>query len=314
MVPGHTRVAVIGAGMIGKAWALVFAQAGLQVALWDPDPAAPGAALDFVARQLTELQGFGLQAEPVNQSMSRISIASTLGAALEAAEYVQENGPERREVRQRLFAELDALAPSAAILASSTSGMPASNFTVDLPGRHRCLIAHPAKPPYLLPLVELCPAPWTAADTLQRTHTLMLQAGREVAVLQGEVDGFLLNRLQGALLAEAFRLVADAVAAPGDIDTVLKHALGLRWSFMGPFETIGMNAPGGIADCCNRYAGLYEALQQPMPPRAWDPALVKQVAEARRGPLPLDAIPQHQAWRDWRLMALAAHKAGQPKQ
>lgn len=192
--------------------------------------------------------------------------------------------------------------------------MPASTFTEGLRGRHRCLIAHPANPPYLLPLVELCPAPWTSADALQRTRDLMLQARREVAVLRREVDGFLLNRLQGALLAEAFRLVADGVAAPGDIDTVLKHALGLRWSFMGPFETVDLNAPGGIADFCARYGGLYEALQRQMPPRAWDPALVDRFAEARREALALDGIPQRQAWRDRRLMALAAHKAGQPAQ
>lgn len=307
-----TQTAVVGAGAIGKAWALVFAQAGYGVSLWDPDPAAPRAALDFIAGQLAELAAHDLLREAPGASLSRIRLAADLADALHDADHVQENGPEALEVRQRTFAELDALAPPGATLASSTSGMPPSRFTADLPGRARCLVAHPANPPYLLPLVELCPAPWTAPETVERTRALMLGAGREIAVMHREADGFLLNRLQGALLAEAFRLVADGVADPDDVDAVMKHGLGLRWSFMGPFETVDLNAPGGISDFCARYATLYEALQHQMPPRAWDAALVERVARARRADVPEAGITERQAWRDRRLMALAAHLAGQP--
>lgn len=280
--------------------------------MWDPAPAAARAAIDGVAAQLAELSRAGLLGEQPDLILPRISVAASLQAAVQAADYIQENGPEKLDVRRSLFAELDGAAPPHAVIASSTSGMAPSTFTENLAGRHRCLVAHPANPPYLLPLVELCPAPWTAPEVMERTRVLMLAAGRKVAVLQREAEGFLLNRLQGALLAEAFRIVADGIAGPDDIDTVMKSALGLRWSFMGPFETVDLNAPGGITDFCARYGALYERLQHQMPPRAWDEALVGTIAAARRADVPLQSISQRQAWRDRRLMALAAYLKTQP--
>lgn len=310
---GMTRTAVVGAGAIGRAWALVFADAGYDVALWDPDASVCLAAVEFVETQLVELQTFGLLRGPRHETLDRISIAARLPEALKGAHHVQENGPEKLDVRRELMGEIDALAGPDATIASSTSGMPPSSFTEHLRGRERCLVAHPANPPYLLPLVELCPAPWTSSVVLERTRALMVGAGREVALLRREVEGFVLNRLQGALLAEAFRLVADGVVGPDDVDTVVRHALGMRWSFMGPFETVDLNAPGGISDFCVRYGSLYEELQRQMPPRDWDAKLVATVAAARRADFPVADLPSRQAWRDRRLMALAAHRAGQPK-
>ncbi len=119
--------------------------------------------------------------------------------------------------------------------------------------------------------------------------------------------------MQGALLAEAFRLVADDVISPADLDATVKHGLGLRWSFMGPFETIDLNAPGGLADYCARYGGLYAELQAQMTPREWDGALIDRLHAARREQLPANMQPVRQEWRDRRLMALLAHKAAQPE-
>jgi 3-hydroxyacyl-CoA dehydrogenase len=129
-----------------------------------------------------------------------------------------------------------------------------------------------------------------------------------------EIEGFVLNRLQIALVAEAFRLVRDGVVSPADLDATIKHGLGLRWSFMGPFETIDLNAPGGLADYCARYGGLYaEIVRSQMTPADFTPDLVAQLDGAQRELLPLEEQASRQAWRDRRLMALAAHKAGQPK-
>jgi 3-hydroxyacyl-CoA dehydrogenase len=128
-----------------------------------------------------------------------------------------------------------------------------------------------------------------------------------------EIDGFALNRLQGALVAEAFRLLADDVISPADLDALVKHGLGLRWSFMGPLETIDLNAPGGLADYCNRYGGLYATMQQQMKPLEWEKALVDRLHAARRAELPANMQPVRQEWRDRRLMALLAHKAEQPE-
>jgi L-gulonate 3-dehydrogenase len=306
------KVAIIGSGAIGSSWAIVFAQAGNQVLMWDPAPQAATAALGSISAQLAQLARAGLLDETPAAVLARISTVASLQDAVGGAGHIQENGPENLDVRRRLFAELDAAASPDAVIASSTSGMAPSTFTEELPGRHRCLVAHPANPPYLLPLVELCPAPWTAPEVLDNTRTLMLGAGRKVAVLQREAEGFLLNRLQGALLAEAFRIVADGIAGPDDVDTVMKSALGLRWSFLGPFETVDLNAPGGISDFCARYGALYENLQKQMPPRQWDAALVDTIAAARRADVPLADIPQRQAWRDDRLMALAVYLKTQP--
>jgi len=308
-----TNVAVIGAGLIGRAWSIVFARAGFHVMLWDQFPQQTTVALGFIADRLPELSHAGLLPEPPDTVMARIVPKLSLWEAVRDAEHVQENGPERTPVKQTIFTELERAARPDAVLASSSSGIPASAFTAHLKTRARCLIAHPVNPPYLVPLVELCPAPWTDPAVTERTRALMLRAGQMPATVKREVDGFALNRLQGALLAEAFRLVADDIISPADLDALMKHGLGLRWSFMGPLETIDLNAPGGLADYCERYGPLYAAMQQQMAPRAWDAALVDKLQAARRAELPANMQPVRQEWRDRRLMALLAHKASQPE-
>ena len=308
-----TQVAVVGAGLIGRAWSIVFARAGFSVALWDPYPQQVDAALAFIAERLPELEEAGLLKEPPAPVMARVRPAATLADALRDAEHVQENGPERVDAKQALFVELDRTARADAVLASSSSGIPASAYSEALPGRARCLVAHPVNPPYLVPLVELCPAPWTDPAAVERTRVLMTRAGQVPATVNKEMDGFALNRLQGALLAEAFRLIADDVISPADLDALVKHGLGLRWSFMGPLETIDLNAPGGLQDYCERYGPLYAELQRQMTPREWDTKLIGKLHAARRAELPANMQGVRQEWRDRRLMALLAHKATQPE-
>ncbi|MGC8475029.1 MAG: 3-hydroxyacyl-CoA dehydrogenase [Acetobacteraceae bacterium] len=308
-----TRIAVIGAGLIGRAWSIVFARAGFTVALWDPVPAAVPAAREFVAARLPELAEAGLLDDPPEAVLARLHPAAGLAEAVAGAAHVQENGPERVEDKRALFAALDRLAPPAAILASSTSGIPASAFTEALAGRARCLVAHPVNPPYLLPLVELCPAPWTAPETVAATRALMERAGQVPVTVKQEREGFVLNRLQGALLAEAFRLLEQDAISPEDLDATIKHGLGLRWSFMGPLETIDLNAPGGLAEYCARFGGLYSRMQREMTPLEWSEALVARLDAARRAVLPAAELGARTAWRDRRLMALAVHKRGQPE-
>jgi L-gulonate 3-dehydrogenase len=308
-----TNVAVIGAGLIGRAWSIVFARAGFSVTLWDQFAQQTAAAKTYIADRLPELHAAGLLPDDPAAVLARIQPQQSLWEAVRNADYIQENGPERIPVKQSIFLELDRAARPDAIIASSSSGIPASAFTEALKGRARCLIAHPVNPPYLIPLVEICPAPWTDATAVARTREIMTQAGQVPATVKKEVDGFALNRLQGALLAEAFRLIADDVITPADLDALVKHGLGLRWSFMGPLETIDLNAPGGLADYCNRYGPLYATMQQQMTPLAWDEALVGRLHDARRAELPTNMQPVRQEWRDRRLMALLAHKASQPE-
>jgi 3-hydroxyacyl-CoA dehydrogenase len=132
--------------------------------------------------------------------------------------------------------------------------------------------------------------------------------------MQRELDGFIMNRLQGALLEEAFRLVADGYASVEDIDIGIRDGLALRWSFMGPFETMDLNAPGGVRDYAARYQGIYENLFAQMQRRVnWSGEVMGQVEAERRALLPAEQLQKRQEWRDKRLMALLAHKRGQAK-
>ncbi|HLT00802.1 MAG TPA: 3-hydroxyacyl-CoA dehydrogenase [Geminicoccaceae bacterium] len=302
------RIALVGGGLIGQAWAIVFGRAGHEVVLYDAEPAALERARGAIAARLDDLAGFGLVDDP-QAVLGRIGYATGLAEALDGAAYVQESTPERVEVKREVYAELDRLAAPEAILASSTSGIPASAFTEHLAGRHRCLVAHPINPPFVTPLVELCPAPWTDAAVVERTHELMMRVGQAPIRLNKEVRGFVANRMQAALIGAALRMVEDGVASAADIDTAIKHGIGLRWSFMGPFETIDLNAPGGIADYLRRYGPLYQAIEAEHGPLAWtDDGLLGKLEQERRAALPADRLDERSAWRDRRLMALAAQK------
>lgn len=303
-----TRVAIVGAGLIGRAWAIVFARAGADVALHDISAKALAAAHEAVAGALADLAAYGLIAD-AQEVRRRVGYVDDLGEALDGRDYIQECGPERVEVKREIFARLDGAAAADAVLASSSSGIAASAFTEGLRGRGRCLVAHPVNPPYLLPLVELVPAPWTDTAVVDRAEALLRAAGQVPIRVRNEVGGFVLNRLQGALLNEAFRLVEDGCVSAEDLDKTVAHGLGPRWSFMGPFETIDLNAPGGLRDYAERYGPMYRRLaQEQADPRPWAPALVETLERERRARLPRERLESRQAWRDRRLMALAAHK------
>jgi L-gulonate 3-dehydrogenase len=304
---------IVGAGLIGRSWAVVFARAGWAVRLTDPSAEALAAARGLIRQALDDLKAHGLVDDPA-AAAERVAQAASLAEAVAEADLVQENGPETVEAKRAIFADLDRFAPRAAILASSTSFIPASAFSEGLPGRDRCLVGHPVNPPHLAPVVELCGAPWTVPETIARARALYAHAGQAPITVNREIFGFVLNRLQGALLAEAFRLVGEGVVSPQDLDVTLKDGLGLRWSFMGPFETIELNAPGGIADYCARYAGSMKRIAgEPATPAVFEAENVARITAAwGRTPVP-DDILRKSAWRDRRLAALQAHKRAQPK-
>jgi 3-hydroxyacyl-CoA dehydrogenase len=304
-------VAIVGAGLIGRSWAIVFARAGWQVRVTDPEPRTLENASRLIREGLEELAAHGLLADPA-LAAERVVVVQSLADAVSGVDIVQENGPEIVDTKRAIFAELDRLCPEGAILASSTSAIVASRFTEELPGRARCLVAHPVNPPHLLPLVEICGAPWTAPDTVERARKIYESIEQVPIIVNREVEGFVLNRLQGALLAEAFRLAGEGVVSPQDLDKTLKDGLGLRWSFLGPFETIELNAPGGIADYCKRYTGFYRSLSaDPAKPEVWDEDNVSRILDAWGGTPSAEMLARRSAWRDKRLAALKAHKKSQ---
>lgn len=302
------KIAIVGSGLVGQAWAIVFARGGHTVKMWDGDLGAVGRACALIEKQVADLQAAGLIDDPV-ALLSRISGSVTLEEVMAGADYVQESLPERLEMKKEIFAKMDALAPPASILASSTSSIPASAFTETLPGRARCLIAHPVNPPYLVPVVEICGAPWTDPQVVQRTWDVMQGVGQKPVKIHRELKGFVLNRLQGALLREAFRLVEQGYVDAEGLDVTVREGLGLRWSFMGPFETIDLNAPEGLADYAKRFNEMYQAIaMEQTSTEPWSEAVIEKLEAQRRAQLPKDRLLERRLWRDRRLMALAAHK------
>lgn len=305
-------VAVIGAGLIGRAWAIVFARAGHPVRLHDMDLPTMQNSHFYIEERLNELAEFELLKDTPKAVLERITCVPDLAEALRDVVLVQENVRETVEAKNAIFRQLDELAPKNAILASSTSWIPASEFTADVQGRERCLVAHPTNPPYLIPLVELCPAPWTASEVMQRAHDIYAAAGQSPVALTREIPGFLLNRVQAAVLDECFKLHRDGLASSEDIDRVLKDGLALRWSFMGPFETIDLNAPAGVLDYAKRYGQQIRETVGSADAFDWAERDVAKVNDERRQKLEVEGIALRSAWRDRRLMALAAHKRQAP--
>ncbi|EJN09354.1 3-hydroxyacyl-CoA dehydrogenase [Herbaspirillum sp. YR522] len=308
------KIAVIGAGLIGRAWAIVFARAGFTVAIWDAVPQALHACRQQLRDNVADLADHGLLSETVDAVLARITPAASLADAVAGAVLVQENVKETVEVKREIFREMDRLAAPDTILTSSTSWIPTSEFSQHLAGRDRILVAHPVNPPYLVPLVELAPAPWTSTATVERARDIYTRAGQSPVLLKKEITGFLLNRIQGAVLNEALNLFENGYASSEDLDKVLKDGLGLRWSFMGPFETIDLNAPEGVLDYASRYGHTYRDVATTQLPNAWNSATLAAIARERRDVLDAGKLGERARWRDNRLMGLVAHKKKQTGQ
>ncbi len=308
----NRHVAIVGAGFIGRAWAIVFARAGFSVAVYDAVDTALAQCQRLLLENISDLAEHGLISEAPATVLARIRTETTLPAALQGACLVQECAYETLEIKRAVFAELDRHAAADTILASSTSWLKASEFSEGLAGRARVLVAHPVNPPYLIPLVELAPAPWTDAAVLASAKTIYQEAGQVPVVLHKEITGFLLNRIQAAVLNEALNLYADGFASMEDMDLVLKNGLGMRWSFMGPFETIDLNAPQGLMDYADRYGSTFREVAADQATNPWNRDTMAQLHAQRREVLPAADMQARARWRDRRLMALIAHQRSQP--
>jgi 3-hydroxyacyl-CoA dehydrogenase len=220
---------VVGTGVIGRSWAIVFARAGCRARLYDRDVQQAEKAAELLLPWKTQ-----------------ISVHTDLASALEGVGYVQENSPESLEIKRQVFRDLDAAADPAAILASSTSAFDMSRIADGLPGARRCIIAHPVNPPHVIPAVEVLSGTATDPDVVERTCAFLASVGQTPVRMHKYIHGFLLNRMQFALVREAISLFEQGVADLDDIDAVIRDGLGLRWALMGPFAVANTNADGGI--------------------------------------------------------------------
>ena len=239
------HVAIVGTGVIGSSWATAFLARGLDVTASDPAPGAETALRRAVQAQWPAMEQIGLVA---GASMQRLHFEASPEQAVAKADFVQENGPERLDVKRELFHRLDKAAPPDTLLATSTSTITISEFQ-DACTRHpeRVVLGHPFNPPHLIPLVEVGGGKLTAADAIQRALAFYRAMGKHPIHLRREIMGHVANRLQAALWQEAFHLVAAGVASVEDVDAAIAHGPGLRWSLLGPFLNLHLSGgPGGI--------------------------------------------------------------------
>ena len=256
-----TKVALIGCGLIGQSWAVSFLSAGFSVSLFDPTEGVTETAKEKIKSKLKDLQNLGLIADNnISEYLEKTHLAQSLSEATHDSIYIQESGPENLEIKKKLTHEIDKVTPTNIPIASSTSGIPTSFYANDVLGKYRCLVAHPINPPHLIPAVEVVPAPFTKGAVTLRVKEIIRSINKVPIELTKEIPGFVVNRLQGALLAEAFELKKEGIASAEDIDTAISHGLGLRWSFMGPFQTIHLNAPEGISGYVERYEQMYKEM------------------------------------------------------
>jgi len=237
------NIGVVGTGVIGASWAAHFLAHGHDVVATDPAPGAEDRLRADVAAHWPVLQ-------PVEgASPERLTFTTDPAEAVAAADFVQENGPEREDVKHALYAVLDEAARPEVVLASSSSGMLPSVIARGCP-RHpeRVVIGHPFNPPHLIPLVEVVPGEKTSEATVERALAFYAAVGKKPIRLRQEVPGHVANRLQAALWQEAYSLVERGVATVADIDAAIANGPGLRWAVLGPFLNQHLSGgPGGLA-------------------------------------------------------------------
>lgn len=274
-----TRIAIVGAGSIGIGWALHFASHGLDVRLFDVDAAQRASVDSKVRERLVLLRDHGLISEGIESITGRISTHESLAGALEGADYIQECGPENVDFKRQLFLEIESLVSDGAVIASSSSAIASSKFTAGMRHPERALIVHPGNPPYLLLVSELVPHATTSEETVAFVKDLLESTGMSAVLVHGEPEGFVFNRLQGALLREAYCLVRDGVISPRELDEIMIRGLGKRWSLIGAFGTSALNVKGGITAHAARMGDSYRRMgKERGQDDPWDESLVAKVA------------------------------------
>ena len=281
-----TNVTIVGAGVIGRSWAVVFLRAGCATTVFDSSAEQLRRAGEWIRQEQSKTWG-------------ALRLSESLASALADAHYVQECAPERLPVKQALFADLDRLAQPSAILASSTSAFDMTAIARDVQRAERCVVAHPVNPPHVIPAVEVLGGERTSPATVADTCQFLRAVGQVPVLLKKHIHGFLLNRLQFALVREAVHLVRSGVADVDAIDAVVREGLGLRWALLGPFAVADTNKDDGV----RAYFGGYEEwitdlMNQLGPTPTFDEGLIETIGAALdrvRGDIPREDV---RAWRD----------------
>jgi len=307
-------VLIIGSGIVGKSWAMLFASAGHKVRLYDSFPAALAAAPAQISGQLKSLEAKKqLRGKlSADEQIALISFKDNLKEALQGVTYIQECTPERLEIKTGVFQELgktlNEIGNTTAIIGSSTSTIMPSKFIREPSISKRSVVVHPVNPPYFVRLVEIIPTPTTDPSVTAHVRQLLDSLGQKPIVMNKELPGFALNRVQYAILNEMWRLVNGGYLSVEDADTVMTEGLAPRYNFIGPLETAQLNAEGFV-DYCERYGEAIHdvSLTQTEIPRM-TPEGSKEIDRQLQEKVKNEDLVERRQWRDENLAQLATFK------
>ncbi|MFQ5819269.1 MAG: 3-hydroxyacyl-CoA dehydrogenase family protein [Candidatus Heimdallarchaeota archaeon] len=260
-----SKVACVGAGLIGQGWATLFSSQGVEVILQDVNEAILEKAIYQVTINLRLLETSSLIGQGnANAALKRIKTTTNIAEAVDLVNYVQESVPDNYDVKKQVFKEIDALAPNHAILASSTSGLLMTKIQKVTNRPERCILVHPVLPVHLIPLVEIVGGEQSSQETVNTAYEFMLKLGKVPVVLNREVPGYIINRLQAALLREAIDIVDKGIASAEEVDNAFCMGIGLRDPFIGPFLRIHLAGNGiehFLEDFSQSYSYRWETME-----------------------------------------------------
>jgi carnitine 3-dehydrogenase len=297
------RVAVIGAGTIGASWAAIFLARGFEVRVHDPAPQGEAFARRFIANAWPTLEKLGQVV--AGEGQNKVSFFKTPAEAADGAEFVQESGPEREDVKIELLAQIDAAAPAHSVVASSSSGLLISHIAAKCRRPERCVIGHPFNPPHLIPLVEVVGGVKTAAATIDRAIQFYREIGKHPIRINKEAPGHVANRLQAALWREAVHLVAEGVVSVADADAAIAYGPGLRWALMGPHLTFHLaGGEGGMTNFMAHIAPAMETWIADLGNPKFTPEVQKKIIDGVVEEAGSRTIADLQRWRDRKLIEI----------